>query len=322
MDTQIKSSSDILRTSYHNRTAIGSISNKLNRALQDATKTERYTRPELDATGMSRIHDSARAMITRAHANETTIKVTYGRLITQQQALSDINKIMVRFQGYAYTNSKAAGTNSEKADKALKEIETIFRRRSPLGDNEYVFGGNDPFTDPLSLIDEATGKRVSASLVKTGNLVNGNMAVNNYSDTTSIDSVVTASSRHEIKRGFLYPGMEAMVQTIGYLNMFKEGTASIEDLRIMQEKQEKERGTIGIMIDFEINKINSPDDNNAINVNSKDIADANNTLRDSFTANIVANIDKVATLKQSHAMAIDIHNINKKATDTLISKMT
>jgi hypothetical protein len=104
--------------------------------------------------------------------------------------------------------------------------------------------------------------------------------------------------------------------------MFKEGTASIEDLRIMQEKQEKERGTIGIMIDFEINKINSPDDNNAINVNSKDIADANNTLRDSFTANIVANIDKVATLKQSHAMAIDIHNINKKATDTLISKMT
>jgi hypothetical protein len=74
-------------------------------------------------------------------------------------------------------------------------------------------------------------------------------------------TVVTASSAHEVKQGFLHAGMDSMVKTIGYLNMVKTGVVAaapgvpavtLADIAAAQLAQKDGRGETSVLVNLEI----------------------------------------------------------------------
>ena len=319
--SNLTSAFDILNSAPGKRRDIGDLSNKVQDSLANVTTGQKFgSRAELDATGLSGRFDNAQAMILKAEANKTTVYVSDGKLKSQQQALIDINKAMVRFEQERAQNSAAAGTDIQKADKALGEIERIMRSKNQSG--EYIFGGNDPFTDPLSVIDPATGNRVAVHLTdRPGNIIAGNIPVNNYSDAGADVTVVTASSAHEVKQGFLYPGMDSMVKTIGYLNMVKTGVVAggpgvpavtLADIGAAQDVQRLARGETQVLVNLEIEKVEA-----ARSINLSDINSASAILKE-FKGDLVELTGRAKTLLESFVASISIANAGDKAFDALL----
>jgi len=318
--SNLTSALDILNSVSGKRRDIGDLSNKVQDSLANVTTGQKFgSRAELDATGLSGRFDNAQAMILKAEANKTTVYVSDGKLKSQQQALIDINKAMVRFEQERAHNSAAAGTDAQKADKALGEIERIMRSKNQSG--EYIFGGNDPFTDPLSVIDPVTGDRVAVNLKTQSNVVGGSVLVNNYSDAGPDVTVVTASSAHEVKQGFLYPGMDSMVKTIGYLNMVKTGVfaggpgvpaVTLADIGAAQDVQRLARGETQVLINLEIEKVEA-----AKGVNLSDINSASAILKE-FKGDLVELTGRAKTLLESFVASISIANAGDRAFDALL----
>jgi len=318
--SNLTSALDILNSASGKRRDIGDLSNKVQDSLANVTTGQKFgSRAELDATGLSGRFDNAQAMILKAEANKTTVYVSDGKLKSQQQALIDINKAMVRFEQERAQNSAAAGTDAQKADKALGEIERIMRSKNQSG--EYIFGGNDPFTDPLSVIDPVTGNRVAVNLKTQSNVVGGNVLVNNYSDAGPDVTVVTASSAHEVKQGFLYPGMDSMVKTIGYLNMVKTGVVAggpgvpavtLADIGVAQDAQRLARGETQVLVNLEIEKVEA-----ARGVNLSDINSASAILKE-FKGDLVELSGRAKTLLESFVASISIANAGDRAFDALL----
>lgn len=316
----ITSAFDILNSAPGKRRDIGDLSNKVQDSLANVTTGQKFgSRAELDATGLSGRFDNAQAMILKAEANKTTVYVSDGKLKSQQQALIDINKAMVRFEQERAQNSAAAGTDVQKADKALGEIERIMRSKNQSG--EYIFGGNDPFTDPLSVIDPVTGNRVAINLKTQSNVVGGSVLVNNYSDAAPDVTVVTVSSAHEVKQGFLYPGMDSMVKTIGYLNMVKTGVVAggpgvpavtLADIGAAQDVQRLARGETQVLVNLEIEKVEA-----ARSINLSDINSASAILKE-FKGDLVELAGRAKTLLESFVASISIANAGDKAFDALL----
>ncbi|MEA0971316.1 hypothetical protein Megvenef_01291 [Candidatus Megaera venefica] len=315
--SNLTSALDILNSASGKRRDIGDLSNKVQDSLANVTTGQKFgSRAELDATGLSGRFDNAQAMILKAEANKTTVYVSDGKLKSQQQALIDINKAMVRFEQERAQNSAAAGTDVQKADKALGEIERIMRSKNQSG--EYIFGGNDPFTDPLSVIDPVTGNRVAINLKTQSNVVGGSVLVNNYSDAAPDVTVVTVSSAHEVKQGFLYPGMDSMVKTIGYLNMVKTGVVAgvpavtLADIGAAQDVQRLARGETQVLVNLEIEKVEA-----ARSINLSDINSASAILKE-FKGDLVELTGRAKTLLESFVASISIANAGDKAFDALL----
>lgn len=311
---------DILNSAAGKRRDIADLANRVEDALSNVTTGQKFgSRAELDATGLSRRFDDAQATLLKAEANKTTVNVSDGKLKSQQQALIDINKAMVRFGQELAQNATAAGTDAQKADKALGEIERIMRSKNQSG--EYIFGGNDPFTDPLSVIDPVTGDRVSVNLKTQSNVVNGNVLVNNFSDAGPDVTVVTASSAHEVKQSFLHPGMDSMVKTIGYLNMVKTGVVAaapgvvpvtLADIGSAQDAQRVARGGTKILIDLEIKKVEAARATNLSDIN------ASSAILKEFKGDLVELTGRASALMQSFWASISIANAGEKGMEILL----
>ncbi len=318
----ITSTLDILNSAPGKRRGISDLSNQVQDALNNVTTGQKFdSRAQLDATGLSIRFDNAQAVLLKTEASKTTLQVAEGKLKPQQQALIDINKVMLKFHQELAQNAAPSGTDAQKADRALGEIERIMRSKNQSG--EYIFGGNDPFTDPLSVIDPITGNRVPISLKNQSNVVNGNVLVNNYSDAGKDVTVVTASSQHEVKQGFLYPGMDAMVKTIGYLNMVKTGVVvggpgipavTIDDIGVAQNDQRLARGETEVLIGLEIEKLE-----HAKGVNLADINTASATLKE-FKGDLVELTGIAKTLLESLVASITIANAGEKAFNTMLER--
>ena len=318
--SNLTSAFDILNSAPGKRRDIGDLSNKVQGALANVTTGQKFdSRAELDASGLSGRFDNAQAMILKAEANKTTLQVSDGKLKAQQQALTDINAAMVRFEQERTQTTDAAGTNTQKVDKALEEIERIMRSKNQSG--EYIFGGNDPFTDPLSVIDPVTGNRVAVNLKTQSNVIAGSVLVNNYSDVGPDITVVTASSAHEVKQSFLHPGMDSMVKTIGYLNMVKTGVIAAapgiaavteDDIGAAQNTQRLARGETQVLVNLEIEKVEA-----ARTVNLSDINLASAILKE-FKGDLVELIGRAKTLMESFVASISIANAGDRAFDALL----
>lgn len=307
------SSRDILYTSATDRSKIGTTSDALKDALSNVTQEQKFAdRASLDASGLAGRFDVAQATLLRVEANKSTTSIIKGKLDNQRQAMRDVNDVIVRFEQELATQSDVAGTKAEKANRALARLETILRSRNLNG--EYVFGGTDPFTDPLSRIG-ANGQRVASDIKTQTNVVNGNVLVNNYSDTAEDNTVVTLSSKHETRRNLLFPGSDAIVKTIGYLNMVKEGTQPANQIEAAQLAQKNARGTLEVQIDYEIEEAGKAEITNLTDINS-----ASDVLKE-FKGDINILTNNAKDLLGSLLAQTSIAVAGDRAFDTLVNNL-
>ncbi|RUP42028.1 MAG: hypothetical protein EKK63_03025 [Acinetobacter sp.] len=300
--------SNILNSFANNTNNVSKKTNECNAALDNITNPEKYaSRAELDKTGLGDIHDAAQAVGINTLANKTTLNITAEKLRMEYETWGDINKIVVDFHKNYVQNARGAGTNAEKADHALKEIQKVLRRQTADGD--YVFGGNNPTNDPLSVFDGE--KRVSKNLSEISNNLDG-VFVNNFSEANKNETIVTISSKHDVRQSFLYAGMDPIIKTIGYLNMVKEGTASLDDMTVAQKSQQDARGEIEILIDLEIKKTEA-----ARTVNKNDLKNSYDTLK-IFKADITETAGRAGDLMKSLLATISIQSTRNKLFDALI----
>lgn len=308
------SSRDILYTSATDRSKIGATSNALKDAFGSITEGQKFVdRADLDVSGLAGRFDVAQATLLKVEANKSTTNIIKGKLETQRQAMRDINDVMVRFEQEMANQSQAAGTNPEKANRALGRLETILRSRNLSG--EYIFGGTDPFTDPLSKID-ANGQRVTSDIKTQTNVVNGNVLVNNYSNAGEDVTVVTLSSKHETRRNLLFPGSDAIVKTIGYLNMVKEGTQPAEQITVAQLAQQNARGTLEVQIGYEIEEAGKAEITNLTDINS-----ASDVLKE-FKGDVNILTNNARDLLSSLLAQTSVAAAGDRAFDTLLSNLT
>lgn len=307
------SSRDILYTSATDRSKIGTTSDALKDAFSNITEGQKFAdRASLDASGLAGRFDVAQATLLKVEANKSTTSIVKGKLETQRQAMRDVNDVMVRFEQEMANESEAAGTKIAKADRALARLNTILRSRNLNG--EYVFGGTDPFTDPLSKIDPLTGNRVASDITAQTNVVNGNVLVNNYSDIGEDMTVVTLSSKHETRRNLLFPGSDAIVKTIGYLNMVKEG-APVDQIETTQLAQKNARGTLEVQIGYEIEEAGKAEITNLTDINS-----ASDVLKE-FKGDINVLTNNAKDLLSSLLAQTSIAVAGDRAFDTLVNNL-
>lgn len=288
---------------------ISAKSKELSIEQTNLTRPEKYdTRAELDKSGLGAIHDQAQALGLNSLVNKTTVNISASNLGNEKQVWQDINDIMVKkFEVSMVKSSIAAGTNAEKADRALSDIARILRRQN--ADGAYIFGGNNPNDDPLSIYNGE--ERVAIDLNNISNNMNG-VFVNNFSEANVNETELTISSKHEIKQSFLYGGMDAIVKTIGYLNMVKEGTADIKDIAAAQKSQLHARGEVSILIGLELEKTKA-----ARVTNDNDIKDSYNILK-IFQKDITEQAGRVGDLMKSLLAMISIKSVTNKIFDALI----
>lgn len=318
----LRTSTDILRAKGTSAMDIGAKASHLNEAKAAITNPAKYTsRSELDKSGLSRKFDELQGVLLNVKSQDTTANITKARLSNEQRALKQVNDIMVKFESEKPQNNGLAGTTQDKVNRALAEIETALRARDTSG--KYIWGGKDPTTDPVSRLD-AAGNRVPVSLVNESNIQN-RLVTNNYSSTAPNESIITASSEHEVRESFLHPGHEAIAKAIGYLNMIKENADAIdaggavaaiytdEELAVAQREKVEALGTLKIQIDTEmINKVEK-----AFEVNKRDAKDAMKSNSELFSANIVERTQEMHDLLVSMTALISISNIEAKVSDTL-----
>jgi len=316
---EIKSSADILRANVASASKMNDQSAALKIAQVKVTNPDEYTlREELHAAGLARLFDEMQATLLNVKSQDTTASITGTRLTNEQKALEQVNKIMNTHEGEVSQTNSAAGTKQDKVNKALAALEVAMRSKDTSG--EYVWGGKDSGTDPLSRLDP-NGNRVAVDLKKDSNLVNGLMT-NNFSATASNNTVVTVSSAHEVNESLIHPGHSAVAKAIGYLNMIKANADAVdaggpaiytdEQLASAQTTQKNARGELKMLMSLEIKKVKE-----AFKVNKEDAKDAMQLNNDIFTANIVERTQHVKDLLVSLTALISLANIDGKVSDAL-----
>jgi len=294
---------------------------ELNKAKADITNPAKYSsRFDLDKSGLARKFDELQGTLLNVKFQDTTARITKTRLYNEQIALKQLNDIMVKFESEKPQIHSLAGTTQDKVNRALSEIETVLRAKDTSG--KYVWGGKDPATDPLSKVD-ATGNRMTVSLVNESNIQN-QLITNNYSSTAPNESIITASSEHEVRESFLYPGHEAVAKAIGYLNILKENADAIdaggagaaiytdEELAAAQQKKIEALGTLKIQIDTEAEKVEK-----AFEINKRDAKDAMELNSALFSGDIISSTQTMQALLVSMTALISISNIEAKVSDNL-----
>jgi hypothetical protein len=307
-------SGKILYTKNDNPQKVTDLHHKLKGALLDITQDQRYSsRRELDASGQSRRFDVAHATLLAAGINNTSVKIVTDKLQAQSQALDEINQVMTDFQNEYAQNSQILGTPADKANRALEKIDFIIRTKNQAG--EYIFGGSNPRVNPLSVIDPATGNRIAVSLTQVNNIIGGAF-VNNFSDTREDQAIVTVSSRHEIKQGFLHPGMDALIKTIGYLNMFKNvPNYNLQQLGDAQQAQNDARAELGFLVSLELEKAKD-----AVKVNDKDIEQANNIIEE-YNGDMLELASHAKDLLQILSASVSISQATYKSFEILMQNL-
>ncbi len=321
MVNTLRSSVDILGASATRVGDIGAKASELKEAQAAVTRPEKFlSRDALDKSGLAREFDELQATLLNVKSYDTTASITSTRLSNEQNAVKQINDIMVRFEQEMSQSNSVAGSKQEKVDKALAALEVAMRSKDTSG--RFIWGGKDSGTDPLSKLD-ANGNRVAVSLVNESNVVNG-LITNNYSSVSPSGTIVTISSEHEVKEGFIHPGHEAMAKAIGYLNMVKENANAIDaggagaavytdqQLSVAQRDQIDARGELKVLIDLEVKKTEA-----AFDINKRDAKDAMKANNDLFSANLVERTQQVQALLTSMMALIALSNVDGKVSDTL-----
>jgi hypothetical protein len=294
---------------------------ELSSKLQDATKAaadgaaSKYdTRSGLEAAGLGDAYDYTQRTLLIAESNKLNVDTTFAKLSNDERALKEINDIVVEFQVELSSQSDTIGTKADRADRALVKLERVLTMQD--GSGRYIFGGNDPYTNPLTKVD-ADGNFVKVSLTETSNLVE-NLVTNNYaSDAGPNETVVTLSSRHETRESFLYPGMGALADTIAYLNMHKapEDTYTPIELDAARQKQLDARGEVDILVKLEIKKTES-----AREVNKFDIQKATETNTALFQGDLVEAAGLVQNLIQSLLANVTLNQVANNTFNTLLDR--
>ncbi len=294
---------------------------ELSSKLQDATKAasggaaSKYdSRVGLETDGLGDIYDRTQRTLLIAESSKVNVDITFAKLSNDARALQEINDAVVQFQVELSSSSETIGTDLDIADRALVKIERVLSMQD--GSGRYVFGGNDPYTNPLTKVD-ANGNFVKVNLTETTNLVE-KLVTNNYaSDAGPNETVVTLSSRHETKESFLYPGMGALADTIAYINMHKapEGTYTSVELDAARQKQIDSRGEVDILVKLEVEKTEA-----AREVNKLDIQKATDTNTALFQGDLVEAAGLVQNLIQSLLANVTLNQVSNNTFNTLLER--
>lgn len=296
--TGITQTRDVLYSFSDNAKRIGDLSNEYEKALAKVDRENKYdSRAEVGEN--AEIYDNASATMLNCASYKSVAVATQVKLFSQQEALAKIDTVMTDFYTSCHQNNSAVGSNADKADKALDSIQQILRSKNTEG--KYIFGGNDPYTDPVSVINQS-GQRVAVDLTLQSNIKNGLVAENNYSTSSENTTTVNASYDSKIKPNLLYASMDAIVQTIGFLNIFKTGVVvaapnvvgvTLEDIGAKQTAQKDILGLAAFQINSEIKRLQS-----ASEVNAKDYVNAVTSLSP-FKTNVLEATERAQTLMQS-----------------------
>ncbi len=314
MATNITSNSSILQSQPgRNNGKISELSSKLQNAAAAAADGAAYkydSRAKLESSGLGDIYDRTQRSLLMAESNKININTTFVKLSNDERFLKDIDAVIVEFRA----ESDNIGTKSEKADRALEKIEHILTKKDEAG--RYVFGGNNPYTNPLTRID-ANGNPVQIKLTKTSNLVDKLVTTNYAADSGPNNSLVTLSSSHEVKESFLYPSMKAVADTIAFINMYKkeENTFTPEEFDAAQKRQQDSRSEVGILVGSEIKKIEQ-----AREVNKSDIQTATDVNASLFQGDLVEAAGLVRDLMHSLLANVTLNQVSNNVFNTLLEK--
>ena len=303
--------STILNTDIGKRTSISDTSNQLKAAIDNVTNRTKYaTRAELDASGLSRVYDETQRTILNAKANGVTTQFTDGKLRNEQQALKDIDAVYVRFQQELANSSESAGNTEQKANRALESLAAILTRQDGAG--RFVFGGDDPYTNPLLV----NGNEIDLTDPNNTNVIEG-IITNNFTRSAPNNSVVTVSSRHEVKESFLHAGMEAIALTVGYINLVKNpGDATDDDLEAAKVAQKNARGEVTVLVNLELEKVEA-----ARTVNKADIKAAEKTVAELFTLDLTEAAGKVKDLTFSLFANVNLDQVGNNVFQKLLDNV-
>ncbi len=315
------SSSTILNGRPGKRGDLSNISGKLQKSVENITNSDKYnSRADLVASGLAGIHDTTQRSILTANGNKITTQVTSIKLNNEHAALESFNDIMVDFEQKRSNSASFLENNKKNADDALKALNVLLRRQNGAG--RYVFGGNEPYIDPLSKID-ANGQRVQLDLTIDNNVVKG-IAINNYSPNTSSNKTITTISEiHEVKESFIHAGMQGITDAIGYLNKVKQkvdnpppspDAISDEDLEVAKQTQKKGRDDVTNLINLELKKVSD-----ATDVNKATIKRAEESISALFKRDIVEATGEAKDLLNALFASISTKQIGDKAFDHLLN---
>jgi len=304
-------SKEIINSSS-NHLSVGDTADALNNALDNIVKNQKFPdRASLDASGKGRKFDEAQATALNIKVNQTITKEIRSKLTIQKQTMDKINDVMVDFESKMKADGgNHMGTPADKADQALVKIETILRSTYPNG--EYIFGGDDPLTDPLSIIDPITGERVYSNIRTQSNVVNGNVLINNFSRSGVNNNTSNISSQHKVNHNFLSAGMDSIIKTVGYLNMIKAGAAE-QEIEVSEKDQLKSRNEISIKIAYEIEVTNKADEVNKLD------SEENEKILKQFDGDIIELTQNARNLLNSLLAQVSIAAASNKAFDSLIN---
>jgi hypothetical protein len=296
---------------------ISELSSKLQdatKAASDGVKSKYDSRAGLETAGLGDIYDRTQRTLLIAESNKLNVDITFAKLSNDERALKEINDAVVQFQVELSSGSDTIGTKAERADRALVKIERVLTMQDSSG--RYIFGGNDPYTNPLTTVD-ADGNVVKISLKETSNLVE-KLVTNNYaSDAGPNQTMVTLSSRHETRESFLYPGMGALADTIAYINMYKApaDTYTALEFDTARQKQLDTRGEVDILVKLEIKKTET-----AREVNKFDIKEATDTNTALFQGDLVEATGLVQNLIQSLLANVTLNQVSNNTFNTLLDR--
>ena len=315
----IRSAADIISASSSSNAKIARQSDSLKIANANVINPAKYIdRSELDSSGLAREYDNMQRMILNSKSYDTSASIVDRKLANEQNFMIRLNDAMKNFENEISNHNQGPGTPEDKVNKALLEISTILKLKDTSGN--YIIGGNDPRTNPLSKLDE-NGNRISVDLLKDSNFIDG-VIIENYSDISPERNLITASSQHKVQKSVIYPGIGAIAKTIGYLNAVKEhyqgenGAPSIEILENMQVDQIDSRRNVKMSIDLERSKIEE-----ALIVNKNDFIDAEKMNQNHFLANMVERAQVVKDLLQSLNASISLAPIADKSFQTMLDKL-
>jgi len=285
--------------------------------VENINNSDKYnSRADLVASGLAGIHDTTQRAILTANGNKITTQVTSIKLNDEHAALKSFNDIMLDFEQKRSNSASFLEDDKKNADDALEALNVLLRRQDGAG--RYVFGGNEPYIDPLSKIN-ANGQRVQVDLTKDNNIVKG-IAINNYSPNTSSNQTITTISEiHEVKESFIHAGMQEITDAIGYLNKVKEkvgnpAAISNEDLEVAKQTQKKGRDGVTNLINLELKKVSDAND-----VNKATIKRAEESINSLFKRDIVEATGEAKDLLNSLFASISTKQIGDKAFDHLLN---
>jgi hypothetical protein len=313
----VTSTSSILQSQPgRNSSKISELSSKLQDAVAVAADGAAYkydSRAKLESSGLGDIYDRTQRSLLMAENNKININTTFAKLSNDERFLEDINAAVVGFEK-ELVKSDAFSAKSEKADRALEKIEHILTKKDEAG--RYVFGGNNPYTNPLTRID-ANGNPVQIKLTETSNLVDKLVTTNYASGSGPNNSLVTLSSSHEAKESFLYPSMKAVADIIAFINMYKkeENTFTPEEFEVAQKQQKDSYGAVSILVGLEIEKIKQ-----AREVNKSDIKTATDVNASLFQGDLVESAGLVRDLMQSMLANVTLNQVSNNVFNTLLEK--